>query len=85
MKISTKSIFGGGEVGANFLHKHPEGEEKKRELSRIDTCAQQRVLEDAAAPQRARRALQPTRDGSCELKVGKAAVDVKALLTLIHH
>lgn len=69
MKISSKSIFGGRGVGANFLHNHPEGEEKSRDLSRIDTCAQQRVLEDAAVPQRVRRALQPTRDGSCELKV----------------
>lgn len=41
----------------NFLHNHPEGAERNREWSYIDTYTQLRVLEDAVMPQREKRVL----------------------------
>lgn len=62
---------GGGGDGTclNFLHNHPEGAEKKRELSHIDTYTQQHLPQDAVMPQRVKHSLRLTRDGFRELKV----------------
>lgn len=38
-----QNMLGGDGTCLNLLHNHPEGAEKNRELSHIDTYARQRV------------------------------------------